>query len=48
MLMKALELGHPESMLEVIKLHAELAYHPSVHVLDAYLAFFKNALYEKF
>lgn len=48
MLMKAIELGHPETMLEVIRLHAELAYHPSVKVLDAYLAFYKNAAYERF
>jgi len=48
MLLKALELGHPETMLEVIRLHAELAYHPSVKVLDAYIAFFKNATYDKF
>jgi hypothetical protein len=30
MVKKALEIGEPDSMLEVIKLHAELAYTPSV------------------
>ena len=30
MVKKALEIGQPDSMLEVLKLHAELAYTPSV------------------
>ena len=30
MIQKALEIGEPDSMLEIIKLHAELAYTPSV------------------
>ena len=33
MLLKALELGHPESMLETLRLHSELIYHPSTAVL---------------
>ena len=30
MIQKALEIGEPDSMLEIIKLHGELAYTPSV------------------
>ena len=33
MLMKALEIGHPETMFEMIYLHSELIYHPSPLVL---------------
>jgi hypothetical protein len=33
MLLKALELGHPETMLETIRLHSELIYHPSATVV---------------
>jgi hypothetical protein len=33
MLLKALELGKPEAMFEVLTLHAELLYHPSSKVL---------------
>ena len=40
MLLKALELGHPETMLEVLKLHAELMYHPNSQVVGKYLDHF--------
>lgn len=36
MVMKGLELGHPESMFEIFRLHRELLYHPSPEVLAAY------------
>jgi hypothetical protein len=48
MLKKALEIGQPDTMLEVFKLHAELAYTPSVEVLAAYLDHYSQGPYEKF
>ena len=33
MLLKALEVGNPEGALEVLRLHAELIYHPSANVV---------------
>lgn len=48
MLLKALELGKPEAMLEVLYLHSELLYHPSTQVLQKYLEFFLAAPYESF
>jgi hypothetical protein len=33
MVLKGLELGHPESMFEIFRLHKELLYHPSSAVL---------------
>ncbi len=40
MLLKALEVGHPEVMLEVIQYHAELIYHPKPAVLQQYIEHF--------
>lgn len=48
MIKRALELGQPDTMLETLKLHAELAYTPSVQVLSAYLAHYSQGPYEKF
>jgi hypothetical protein len=36
MLKKAMSLGHPNTMLEVLRLHKELLYHPSQEVLALY------------
>jgi hypothetical protein len=41
MALRALELGHPESMLELFRLHKELLYHPSTAVLAKYAAHFE-------
>ena len=46
MLMKALELGKPELMLQTIHYHSELIYHPSPKVLEAYFKHF-SASYDK-
>lgn len=46
MLLKALELGKPEAMLEVLSLHSELLYHPSTQVIQSYLDFFLAAPYD--
>ncbi len=46
MMMKGLEIGKPEAMLEVFKLHAELLYHPSPAVVSGYLEHFKNTSFE--
>lgn len=48
MLLKALELGQPKAMFDVLRLHAELLYHPSAAVLGGYLRHFKNASYDDF
>ena len=48
MIKKALEMGNPNTMLEVLKLHAELAYTPSVSVLASYLAHYAQGPYEEF
>ncbi len=37
MVLKALELGYPEIMFEVLNLHEELVYHPHPKVIQAYL-----------
>jgi hypothetical protein len=47
MLLKALELGAPDTMLEVLKLHAELVYHPSAKVVSKYLEYYKTQPYDK-
>lgn len=47
MLLKALELGKPESMLEVLRLHRELMYHPSTTVLKAYSEYFTTQPIDK-
>lgn len=39
MLLKALELQHPEVMFEIIQNHSELIYHPSANVLKQYIEF---------
>jgi hypothetical protein len=46
MLLRALELGHPETMLEVLYLHTELLYHPHPNVVNAYFQHFLNKDYE--
>jgi hypothetical protein len=46
MLLKALELGQPETMLETLTLHSELIYHPSPKVVSAYFEFFRAGAYE--
>ena len=48
MISKALEVGNPDGVLEVLRLHAELIYHPSSKVLNAYFEHYKNASYENF
>ena len=46
MLLKALYLGHPDSMLETLRLHSELIYHPSPAVLAKYFEHYKSGPYE--
>lgn len=46
MLLKALELGHPETMFETFNLHTELIYHPSTKVTKAYLDYLADKDYE--
>lgn len=46
MVMKALELGHPEIMFETFNLHSELLYHPSPNVVKAYLDYLVDKDYE--
>jgi len=46
MLLKALELGHPDTMLETLRLHSELIYHPSAVVLQRYFEHYKAGPYE--
>jgi hypothetical protein len=48
MVKKALEVGNPEGVLEVIRLHTELIYHPNAKLLESYFNHFKTAPYEKF
>ena len=48
MVKKALEVGNPEGVLEVIRLHTELIYHPNAKLLESYFNHFKAAPYEKF
>lgn len=45
MVLKALELGMPETMLEMFKNHAELLFHPSEALTKRYLDFFLNKDY---
>lgn len=46
MLSKALELGHPETMIEVFQYHSELLFHPHSDTVKAYFEFFKNKGYD--
>ena len=36
MVKKALELGNPDGVLEILRLHSELIYHPNVKVVESY------------
>ena len=36
MMLKALELGYPEQVLDVLSMHEELVYHPNQTVIKAY------------
>ena len=45
MLLKALELGHPETMLETFKNHSELLYHPHPDITQKYLEAFASKGY---
>lgn len=47
MMMKGIELGKPEAMLEVFRLHSELLYHPSPSVVTSYFEHFKAAGFDK-
>lgn len=47
MLMKALEIGCPETMLDVFQNHSELLYHPNPKVIEAYFQFFLTQGYDK-
>eukprot|EP00347_Sterkiella_histriomuscorum_P011076 403373843 len=46
MMLKALELGYPELMLETFKLHTELVYHPSPVVTQKYYEHFSQKSYD--
>lgn len=46
MLLRALELGHPEVMIDTFRLHTELVYHPSPLVTEKYLEYFADSTYE--
>ena len=48
MVSKALEVGNPEGVLEVLKLHSELIYHPNPKVIESFFNHFKAAPYDKF
>ena len=48
MLSKALEVGNPEGVLEVLRLHSELIYHPNPALLVSFFNHFKAASYESF
>jgi len=48
MVSKALEVGSPEGVLEVLRLHSELIYHPNPKVLESFFNHFKAAPYENF
>ncbi|CDW83639.1 UNKNOWN [Stylonychia lemnae] len=45
MLSKALELGHPETMIETLRLHTELLYHPQPALTQKYFDFFASKGY---
>lgn len=44
---KALEIGQPELMFDMVKFHSELLYHPSPKVTQAYTDHFKSQGYEQ-
>jgi hypothetical protein len=45
MLKKALEIGHPETMIETFQFHSELLCHPHPSITMNYLNFFANKDY---
>lgn len=45
-MLKALEVGHPELMVETFKLHKELLYHPHPSVTQKYFDYFTAKGYE--
>ncbi len=46
MLKKALELGHPETMIDVFQYHSEMLFHPHPDTVRAYFDSFKSKGYE--
>lgn len=47
MLLRALEMGHPDTMIEVFRLHSQLLYHPSDKVLEGYFNVYLCSEYAK-
>ena len=47
MVLKGLELGHPESMFEIFRLHKEVMYHPSTEVLAKYAEYISAQGFDK-
>ena len=46
MFQKALDLGHPETMFEILAHHSEMLYHPKVSIIESYLNYFLSKDYE--
>jgi hypothetical protein len=47
MVLKALDLGHPESMYDIFRLHKEIMYHPSTEVLARYTEYLSAQGFDK-